>query len=127
MIDIPKDEKVENIKQNTPTGESQITKLTMFKIISFKSMKNDLTLEVSFEILFTPYPNNIANMMIWIILPSAIASIGLLGNKFTKVSFRDGMASCSKEELLTMLTPFAISKKELTNKALIIANAVVNK
>ncbi len=54
MIDIPKDEKVENIKQNTPTGESQITKLTMFKIISFKSMKNDLTLEVSFEILFTP-------------------------------------------------------------------------
>ena len=64
MIDIPKDEKVENIKQNTPTGESQITKLTMFKIISFKSTKNDLTLEVSFEILFTPYPNNIANMMI---------------------------------------------------------------
>ena len=64
MIDIPKDEKVENIKQNTPTGESQITKLTMFKIISFKSMKNDLTLEVSFEILFTPYPNNIAKMMI---------------------------------------------------------------
>ena len=64
MIDIPKDEKVENIKQNTPTGESQIIKLTMFKIISFKSMKKDLTLEVSFEILFTPYPNNIANMMI---------------------------------------------------------------
>ena len=64
MIDIPKDEKVEKIKQNTPTGESQIIKLTMFKIISFKSMKKDLTLEVSFEILFTPYPNNIANMMI---------------------------------------------------------------
>ena len=37
------------------------------------------------------------------------------------------MASCSKDELLTMLTPFAISKKELTNKALIIANEVVNK
>ena len=64
MIDIPKDEKVEKIKQNTPTGESQITKLTMFKIISFKSMKKDLILEVSSEILFTPYPNNIANMMI---------------------------------------------------------------
>ena len=54
IIDIPKDEKVENIKQNTPTGESQIIKFTMFKIISFRSMKNVLTLEVSFEILFTP-------------------------------------------------------------------------
>ena len=29
IIDIPKDEKVENIKQNTPTGESQIIKLTI--------------------------------------------------------------------------------------------------
>jgi len=51
----------------------------------------------------------------------------LLGNKFTKVSLRDGIASCLKDESLTMLTPFAISKKELTNKALMIANAVVNR
>ena len=64
MIDIPKDEKVENIKQNTPTGESQITKLTMFKMISFRSVKKDLTFDFSLEILLTPYPNNMANMMI---------------------------------------------------------------
>ena len=127
MIDIPKEEKVENIKQKTPKGESHITKLTIFSIISFKSKKKDFTFDVSLESLFKPYPNNMAKIIIWIILPSAIALIGLLGNKFTKVSFKEGIAFCSNDDVLVRLASLAISKKELTNKALTIASAVVNK
>ena len=64
LIDIPKDEKVENIKQKTPKGESHITKLTIFSIISFKSKKKDFTFDVSLESLFKPYPNNMAKIII---------------------------------------------------------------
>ena len=64
MIDIPKDEKVENIKQKTPKGESHITKLTIFSIIVFKSKKKDFTFDVSLESLFKPYPNNMAKTII---------------------------------------------------------------
>ena len=56
-----------------------------------------------------------------------MALIGLLGNKFMKVSFKEGIAFCSNDDVLVRLTSLAISKKELTNKALTIANAVVNK
>ena len=44
-----------------------------------------------------------------------------------KVSFKEGIAFCSNDDVLVKLASLAISKKELTNKALTIASAVVNK
>ena len=82
----------ENNKANIPYGASSMSIRTKLRMTLFINSNEFLRGSPAGPRLFSAIPNKRENTIIWSILPSAMAAMGLVGNIFIRTSFKDGAA-----------------------------------
>ena len=115
------------IKQKTPIGATFISKVTSFKIITFKSSKMSPKRLPGSPLSAIAIPNSNENTITCSIFPLAMALIGLVGNMLIITWTRLGALLLSKVASVGIATPSPGLKNNAKLIATVIAIAVVNK